>query len=256
MEAKFDPASIGRFEPEAYLAGGWRLVECVPGQALVLEQERGEQMRALYRTALALLVPLVLTVLLVVGTWATPGDMRYVSYPLAALFMGVVVLGVFAVRRSLRRVMDGVRLEVDARSATVTGMPEASLELGQTLSDFNARKVRGPLSDVEAVRLTVQRDVADAARRRRALASLSLGLRVDGKALTLQGPHAWAEDSEWAEARDALAPLGCELARVARRPLVIELRWAGETIEVTLAQVDGREPAPRVERRAEGQAGR
>ena len=42
----------------------------------------------------------------------------------------------------------------------------------------------------------------------------------------------------WFEARDALVLLGCELARVARCPLVLDYRWKGETSEVPLATVD------------------
>jgi hypothetical protein len=237
---QLDPAPIGRLEADAYLEGGWRLTLCLPGKAVVVEQERAEQLRGLWRTALALVVPLVLAVLLVVGTYATPGDMRLVTFPLAGLFLGVVVLGVFALRRRLRQVRDGVRLAVDARTDKVTGMPEASLELARTLEDMNARLVHATLADVEAVRLTVHRNTTHSSRRQRTLANLSLELRLQGKKVTLQGPYAWADEHQWFEARDALAPLGCELSRLCRRALVIDYRWRNETFEVPLEKVDAR----------------
>ncbi|MHB8877691.1 MAG: hypothetical protein ACYC8T_28705 [Myxococcaceae bacterium] len=240
---KLDPTPVDRFEPEAYLEGGWRVVSCLPGRAVVLEQERGEQMRSLMRTAMAMAIPLVLAVMLILGTRTVPGDMYLVTYPLAGLFLAVMFLGLFALRRKLRRVTEGVRLEVDARSGKVSGMPEPSLELGQTLADFNARLVTGALDEVQGVRLVIHRGATDSARKRRALANLTLSVKVGGKTVTLEGPHSWAEDFEWFEARDALAPLACELARLARRPLVIDYRWQEKTFEVPLPQLDAR-PLP------------
>lgn len=240
VREQLDPQPIGRLEPDAYLEGGWRLSLCLPGKAVIVEQERGEQVRGLWRTAMALVVPLILAVLLVLGTYATPGDMRLVTFPLAGLFLGVVVLGVFALRRRVRQVMDGVRLVVDARTGKVSGMPEASLELGRTLEDLNARLVNATLADVEGVQLTVHRNTTHSSRRQRTLANLSLSLRLQDKPVTLQGPFAWADEHEWYEARDALAPLGCELARLCRRPLVVDYRWRKETFEVPLEKVDAR----------------
>jgi len=192
---------------------------------------------------MAMLVPLLLAVLLIVGTYATPGDMRLVTFPLAALFLGVVVLGLFALRRRLRQVRDGVRLVVDARSGKVSGMPEASLELGRTLEDLNARMVDATLAEVESVRLTVHRLTTHSSRRQRTLATLSVAMRVQGREVSLQGPFAWADEHEWYEARDALVPLGCELSRVARRALVIDYRSRKETFELPLDRIDAR-PLP------------
>jgi hypothetical protein len=233
------PAPIERFDPSAYLEGSWKLVQLLPGKLLRLEQERQAHVRNARRLLAGIVVPLLLSAVLFVATESATGEMRWVTWPVIALLLGVAVLGVLSLLRGIRQVREGVRLEIDARSGKVTGFPEASTELGQTLTDLNARLVTVSVEDISGVWLDVHRGE----KTKPANAKLVLALRNGTQ--TLQGPHAQAPDPEWKHARDQLVPLGCELARLARKPLTI--RYRGAEFIVPLEQIDKLPPPPSYE---------
>lgn len=232
-ESPLEPGRIARFGPEEPLEGGWRVVRYVPGRVLTVEQPRSEQLRALWRMVLVLLVPLVLAVALVAGTQGAPGDLRLVTYPVVALFLLVFGAGLLSLRRALRRVREGVRLELDAGRGRVTGFPEASPELSRALADLGARMTERPLSEVTEIRLSVARGAAGERHRPRALAAIEV-LAGPG----LQGPFATSEEPRWELARDQLLPLACELGRIARRPVVIAQRGTSERFTLSLERID------------------
>ncbi|MBI3185146.1 MAG: hypothetical protein HYZ28_23670 [Myxococcales bacterium] len=229
-EERLDPTPIRRFDPTEHLEGGWRVRRYLPGEALLLEQEKGEQVRGLLRKLTVLVVPLLLAAMLIAGTQAAPGDLRLVTYPVAVLCLVVVLIGLLTLPREIRRIRHGVRLEVDAKSGRACGFPVTS-EVSRALSDLQAKMKEVPLSEVKAVKLTVHRGGG----RQGLMSRADLELVVEGA--SLQGPFATAADPEWAEARDALLPLACELARVGHLAVEIDCRWRKEQFTLSAEQV-------------------
>src|SRR2546423_342166 len=122
MAAPVEPSKIAPFSAADFFGGGWRVLLFLPGKRAVVEQARSEQLRAAGRVGAVLLFPLLLAVVMVIGSSNAEGDVRGITYPLVAICAVLVVLGMLALMRSVRRVREGVRLDFDA--ARVIGFPE------------------------------------------------------------------------------------------------------------------------------------
>jgi hypothetical protein len=150
--------------------------------------------------------------------------------------LGVVALFALAsIATQARRVLRGVKLEVDAGRGTVAGVTAPA----GVVQGYAAAEVEVPLSELEAVVLSLHRDTGSGSSHR-AVAHLELLLR-DGR--RLQGPEAFSPPQEWDEARDRLAPVAAELARLAQKPLVLEYRFSGQRLELASAELGTRGPA-------------
>jgi hypothetical protein len=152
-----------------------------------------------------------------------------VGWPVAGLLGVVALLSLASMLTQSRRALEGVRLEVDAPAGKLRGVPEAAA----MFSGYLAGPVEVELSTLTAWVLSVHRDSGRGGTQR-SYARLQ-ALLADGR--LLQGPEAWAPDAAWDEARDRLAPLAAELARVAQRPLRLEYRWTGQQLELPPADL-------------------
>lgn len=183
--------------------GGWTVAVSDPGR-LRLERAASLERRDVLRRVGFLLVPLVLGVVAVAGTWDADVGLKVVAWPVAALLAAVVGLGLLSVVRAARRAAAGVRLEVDAAARTVTGFPQAR----GGLADYRGAPLTARFEDVGAARLTVFRGAPPTS-----LTLLLVSVQLAG-GQQLQGPESAVPDPEWEAARDCLAPLAAELARL------------------------------------------
>ncbi len=236
LEPLAAPEALVGFERGQVFEAGWSIQRFGPGSVLVAAQDRSEQQREAKRIAFALVVPVLLAGLLVAGSRSEAGDLRGVTYPVVALLVAVVVIGLLSLRHSLRRAREGVSLELETSTGLIRGNPESSLDPAKLLTHLRSRKVQYPLSDVRAIRLTVYRSQG---RTPNPSARAALSVELEGNpGLHLLGPQATVADAEWTEACDALLPLGCELARIARRPLVVTMAGTERKETVGLEQID------------------
>jgi hypothetical protein len=206
MASAMEPSRIPAFSAPDFFGGGWRVLHFVPGRRAVLEQARSEQVRAAGRVFAVMLFPLLLALLLALGTRKSDGDVRLITYPLVLICVGLVLLGLLSLQRSVRRVREGVRLELDASAARATGFPEANAGL----KDFAARLTDVPLGAVREVKVAVYRGSPN-----QRLGKATATLTIEAEGVTFSGPSLTAPDPDWELVRDRLLPLACELARIA-----------------------------------------
>jgi hypothetical protein len=232
LEEELDPRPFDAVATDATF-GAWA-IDAVEPARVRLSTSRGGEARELGRKAAVLLVCVVFIAALLGATWNTKGDFRLVTWPVAGL-LGLVALAALAsVLAQGRRALGGVPLEVDATKGTLRGVPEAT----GVLSGYLAAPIEVELSTLTAWVLSVHKDSGRGSTQR-AWAMLQAQL-ADGR--RLQGPEAYAPDDAWDEARDRLAPVAAELARVAGRPLRLEYKWTGQQLQLEPADLLKAEP--------------
>src|SRR5438105_1915626 len=111
-----DPSPIERFEPSGYLEGSWRVAQLVPGKLLRLEQDRAAQVRKTRHLVAATVLPLVQAGMLLVATAGASAELRWVIWPVVVMLVVMALFGLLSLRRGIRQVREGVRLEIDARA--------------------------------------------------------------------------------------------------------------------------------------------
>jgi hypothetical protein len=227
LDEELDPRPFDAVATDATF-GAW-VIDAVEPKRVRLSTSRAREARELGRKAAVLLVAVVFLVALVGATWDTKGDFRLVTWPVAGLLGVVGLLALASMVAQARRALLGVPLEVDAAAGKVRGMPEAT----GVLSGYLAAPVEVELSTLTAWVISVHRDSGRGSTQR-AYAQLH-ALLSDGR--LLQGPEAYAPDDAWDEARDRLAPVAAELARVTGRPLRLEYRWTGQQLQLESADL-------------------
>ena len=208
------PAAPAALEQGQSFPGGWSAVELKP---LILEQRLPPE---LMRRIVVPIGPLLLGAFILAASWNSHFGIKLAAWPVAIMLLGVFLLGVLNLFRSVRRARHGVRLEIDEKS--VTGYPEAR----NWLADYFVHLEEHPRSAAKGVTLAVYRDP-----KRGTSARAKIRIEVDGGALV--GPEASGEDAQWPEVRDALLPAAAALARALGMKLVLDYPWANERKEVS-----------------------
>jgi hypothetical protein len=187
----------------------WRVELLSPGAlrlALPAELLRAEA----WRRFGVLLVPLVLAVAVVAGTWDSAPGIQAAAWPVAGALGVVLAFGALAVVRAVGRLRTGVRLEVDGPARTLTGFPEG---LG-VWGDARARLVTVASAEVSGVQV-VQYEGP------RTVLRLFVALRSGAQ---LQGPEFELSPHDVASAREQLEALGEALASRLEVPFAVELK--------------------------------
>lgn len=227
LTEELDPRPFDAVATDATF-GAWS-IDAVEPQRVRLSTSRAREARELGRKAAVLLVSVVFVVALLGATWNTRGDFRLVTWPVAGLLGVVALLALASMLAQARRALRGVPLEVDAAAGRLRGLPEPT----GVLSGYLAAPIEVELSALSAWVISVHQDTGRGSTQR-SRAQLHAQL-ADGR--LLQGPEAYAADDAWDEARDRLAPVAAELARVAGRPLRLEYRWTGQQLQLEPADL-------------------
>ena len=185
---------------------------------LVLEQRVPPE---LLRRVVVPLGPLFLGAVVLGASWNSHFGIKLAAWPVALALLGIFVLGVLNVFRSVRRKREGVRLSVD--DTTVTGYPEAR----SWVSDYFVRLQQHPRSAVKGTSLSVYRDP-----KRGASARAKIRIELAGGAARV-GPAASGDDAQWTEVRDALLPAAAAIAAALGKKLVLDYPTMKEKLEVS-----------------------
>lgn len=209
MPAAPAPLELGQSFP-----GGWSVTQLSP---LVLEQRLVPE---LLRRSVVPLGPLLLGAFVVAASWQSQPGIQLAAWPVGFALLGVSILGVLNLLRSVRRSREGVRLAIDA--ATVTGYPEAR----GWLKDYFVRIEQHPRAAVTGACLSVYRDP-----KRGTSARAKIRIELEGGA-ALIGPEASGDDRQWLEVRDALLPAAAAIAKALGKKLVLDYPTMNERREV------------------------
>ncbi len=168
--------------------GGWSVASVAP---LRLQQRLAPE---LMRRIVVPIGPLLLGAFVIAASWNSHFGIKLAAWPVGLALLFIFVLGVLNLVRSVRRMKEGVRLEVSG--AQVVGYPEARTWFG----DYFVRLEQHARTEVTGVTLTVYRDPKRGTSSR---AKIRVEL-ADNAALV--GPEASGDDAEWEQVRDTLLP--------------------------------------------------
>ncbi len=213
--AQLTPRQPPALEQGQVFPAGWSVAALSP---LMLEQRVPAE---LLRRGVVPLGPLLLGTFVIAASWQSHSGIKLAAWPVGFALLGIFVLGVLNLIRSVRRAREGVRLAVDATS--VTGYPEAR----SWVNDYFVRLSSHPRIQVTGVSLTLYRDPKKGASAR---AKIRIELEGGG---ALVGPEASGDDADWVAVRDALLPAGAGIARAVGKKLVLDYPATSQRIEVS-----------------------